>query len=147
MADVQVIGINEAKRALAEIAAEAPAMAKRAIRAGAAQLGEGMERRAPRLSDELEGTLPRSIRMRDAGVMAVDVGTSHGLADVVEHGGEITPRRAEYLWFMGDRGEVFARRVTMPAQPFIRPAVDEDRVRAAVAVKRSASKSMRRVRG
>lgn len=147
MAVVQVIGLGDAKRAIAELAADAPAMALQAIKAGGALVGEAMKRRAPRLSDDLEGTLGRSIQTRPAGRLGILVGTSHGLAGVVEFGGEITPRRAEYLHFEGRSGEVFTRRVTMPARPFVRPAVDESRVAAVAQIKRSAQRRIKRVAG
>jgi hypothetical protein len=142
---VRVEGLEQAKAALRQIAAEAPGMARRAVRAGAAQLGEGMERRAPELSDELKGSIPRSIHMRPAGPLAVDVGTDHGLAESFEYGGEITPTRKQVL-ASTEQGIVFGRQVTVPARPFIRPAVDEDRAAYAGAVRRSAERSIDRMR-
>jgi hypothetical protein len=143
--EIRVEGIPELRRKLQELASQSPEMAGRAIRAGAAVLGEGMERRAPALSDEYEGTLGESIQMRPAGQLSVLVGTDHGLARVVEDGGEITVSRRSVL-ASEEQGIVFGRSVVLPARPFIRPAVDEDRGQAVRAVRRSAQGSLQRRR-
>jgi phage gpG-like protein len=140
---VHVAGIPELQRKLQRLAADAPDLALRAVRAGAAVLGEGMERRAPTLSDEWEGTIARSIHMKPAGPTAVLVGTNHGLAAIFENGGEITANKKRVL-ASEEQDAVFGRTVIIPAQPFIRPAVDEDRGKAIAAVKRSATRSLQR---
>lgn len=142
---VSIDGFASLQRKLAQLEAEAPEMARRAVRAGGAVLGEGMERRAPALSDELEGSIGRSIHMKPAGATAVDVGTYHGLAAIFEDGGEITTNKKRVL-ASKEQGLVFGRTVVIPAQPFIRPTVDEDRGKAIASVRRSAQRSLQRRR-
>lgn len=55
------------------------------------------------------------------------VGTNVEYAKIQEYGGTITPKSSARLHFFLDDGtEVFARSVTIPAQPYLRPAVDEE---------------------
>lgn len=141
---IRVDGVPEVKRQLAKLAAEAPSMVGRAVRAGGARLGEGMERRAPKLSDQLEGTVGESIQTRRVSDTEILVGTDHGLARTFEDGGEVTPSRRRVL-ASREQDVVFGRRVVIPARPFVRPAVDEDRRDVAAAVQRSAVKSLNKV--
>lgn len=147
MITMQIDGLDDARRAFSRIAEAAPAAAKTAVRAGAARLGDGMRRRAPRLSGDLEGTVGRSVLMRDDGPLSVRVGPTHGLAATLEYGGEITPSRRSVLAFEVRGQEVFARSVTMPARPFVRSAVDEGRDVALAQVARSAGRLIREAAG
>lgn len=140
---VRIDGLDNVGRSFTRLASDAPDMAKQSVKAGAARLGKGMEQRAPELSGEMKGTVGRSVVMEDDGPMSVRVGPKHGLARILEDGGEITPTRADMLVFVGRSRFVRARRVTMPAAPFVRPAVDEDRGAAQRAVQVSAARRLR----
>lgn len=48
-------------------------------------------------------------------------------ARIHEYGGIITPQRARVLAFEVDGKMIFARRVTIPARPYMRPAYDSKR--------------------
>lgn len=145
VAEVYIDGIEQVQNALGSILLGTPEMTQRALRAGGAVIGAAMERRAPELSDEMKGTLARSIHMRTLNDQAIWVGTVHGLAPIFEFGGEITPTKREYLRFLGEAGEIYMRQVTIPAQPWLRPAVDESRSAAQAAIKRSAERSLKRL--
>lgn len=140
MSGVQIIGLERARREIAKIAKDAPDVALRSVRAGAALLGEEMARRAPELSDDMAGTVGRSVAMVADGPTSVRVGPRHGLARTIEDGGEITPTSAQTLAF----DDTFAERVVMPARPFVRPAVDERKAAAVERVRQSARRAYTR---
>lgn len=62
------------------------------------------------------------------------VGTNLVYARIQELGGEITGKRGGLLTFLGDSGWVRVRSVTIPAQPYLRPAFDAMQAPAAVQV-------------
>jgi hypothetical protein len=144
-AGVQIVGLDQAQRKLAALAAALPQVGGTAVRAAGARMGEAMEERAPDLSDDFEGSIARSIHTERVSPTEVLVGTRHGLGPIFEYGGEITPDEAERLRFEGRGGDVvYAPRVIIPAQPFIRPAVDEQKGEAGQAAERAAMRSLRR---
>lgn len=69
-----------------------------------------------------------------------DIGTNLEYARIQEFGGTIVPTNGPFLRWVNDAGEeVFARSVTIPAKPYLRPAFDtkqDDAVRAMAAVLR-----------
>ncbi len=78
------------------------------------------------------GTLARSIHMEVADSSAnsaeVDVGTDVVYAAIHEFGGVITPKKAKMLHWISPAGEdIFAHSVHIPARPYLRPAMDENR--------------------
>ena len=75
------------------------------------------------------GNLFNSLRVQEVGAWHALVGTSGVIyAAIHEFGGVITPKRAKYLSWIGKGGErVFAKRVKMPARPYLRPAFDENK--------------------
>lgn len=54
------------------------------------------------------------------------IGTNAVQARIHEFGGVITPKRAKFLHFFVDGDEVFAKRVVIPARPWLRPAIDQN---------------------
>jgi len=77
------------------------------------------------------GRLRNSIGSKMIGREAVDVGSLTEIARVVyaaihEFGGEINPKNAKMLSWIGKDGKrVFAKKVVMPASPYVRPAIDK----------------------
>lgn len=56
----------------------------------------------------------------------VEFGPHKVYAAIHEFGGVILPTKGPYLWFIGKDGKlVRTKSVTMPARPYIRPALDE----------------------
>jgi len=83
------------------------------------------------------GNLIGSIQIYDKMPFSVMVG-SRGViyAAVHEFGATISPKRAKMLSWIGESGErIFAHKVVIPARPYLRPAVDENKsaVEAAIA--------------
>lgn len=115
---------------------------ERALTAGALIIQNAAKENAPHRS----GTLRRSIHigghedLNPDGIggqvpgpevaptaVSVYVGTDLEYAAMQEFGGTIVPRNAARLHFtLADGTEVFARRVTIPAHPYLRPAMDEN---------------------
>lgn len=118
-----------------------------AVVTGALVLQNGGKRRAPRRTS----TLRRSIHIgghqdlnpdrgavtarggnavpepeRTSRGVTVYVGTNLEYAAIQEFGGTIKPRRAKALVFRIGSDLVFAQRVRIPAQPYMRPTADED---------------------
>lgn len=75
-----------------------------------------------------DGNLRNSIQSQRTGTARWIVGTNVEYAAMQEFGGTIVPRRAPYLVFRGrDGGLVFAKSVTIPAQPYMTPAAEHVR--------------------
>jgi HK97 gp10 family phage protein len=77
------------------------------------------------------GNLMNSINIEtdhaDAHSAAVNVGTNVIYAVIHEFGGIIRAKNAPYLHFVIDGRHIFTKVVHMPARPYMRPAVDENR--------------------
>lgn len=48
-------------------------------------------------------------------------------ARIQEFGGTIRPRKAKLLHFFIDGKEIFAKKVTLPARPYLKPAIDDNK--------------------
>lgn len=74
------------------------------------------------------GALSRSITVTDApGELAAAVGTSMIYGAIHEFGGVITPIHGDVLAWEEPEGEWhFARSVTIPARPYLHPALDDN---------------------
>lgn len=144
----KVKGIKGLSAKLKALGIDAERGAEKALVAGGLILQNGMKIRAPKKS----GNLRRSIHIgghegeapdfsanvekrgrnrvpqpvRSGGKSKIYVGTDVEYAAIHEFGGEIRPRRARVLRFKIDGEWVQARRVRIPARPYVRPTVDED---------------------
>lgn len=128
-----VIGGEELRRKLAALsAALAEESLGAALTAGADLVVNAAKQRAPYRT----GTLRRAIHSRvtasrdeataEIGVHQDGEGAIVPYAAQVEFGGTIVPRTAKALhWVDKDGNEHFARSVTQPARPYLRPAFDE----------------------
>lgn len=54
-------------------------------------------------------------------------GTNIEYGAITEYGGDIVPVNSQFLRFVVNGQEVFTKRVTIPAQPYLRPAFDTKR--------------------
>lgn len=71
------------------------------------------------------GNLVNNIDVKREGKIVLVGAWATIYAKIHEFGGIITPRRAKLLHFFVDGAEVFTKRVSIPARPYLRPAVDE----------------------
>lgn len=128
--DMQVV-LGEKLRAMQS---RSPEMVHRAIAKGLAAAGAAVKTRALHLvyaghPEHLEGD---SGRLRQSIISEVDgrlarVGSNVIYARIHELGGTIVAKTARALRFQVDGEWVVARRVTIPARPYLRPALAESR--------------------
>lgn len=125
---VRVRNLKSLDRKLAALGKLAQAdVLERALHAGAQEIRNSAQEKAPFLT----GTLRRSIHSETAeksgSRVRVLVGTDLEYAAMQEFGGTIVPKSARRLVFEVDGKKVFARKVTIPAHPYLRPAFDEQK--------------------
>lgn len=133
---VDVIGEEELQRKLRLLeAAVQGAQLAAAVTAGAELVQNAAKIKAPFRT----GTLRRSIHTETVSVAPTraeaTVGTDVVYAKQVEFGGTIRPKKAKMLHWTDESGEHFARSVTQPARPYLRPAFDEEGDNAGVEVR------------
>ena len=145
---VTVKGIKGLSKELKTLGVDVERKTEQAAVAGGLVLQNGMKQRAPRRTR----TLARSIHIgghegqapdfstggensgrtqvpqpeRSKGRVKIYIGTDLVYAAIQEYGGEIRPRRAAFLRFQIDSEWVMARRVRIPAQPYVRPTFETD---------------------
>lgn len=104
--------------------------AERALMAGGLPIQNAAKGKAPKLT----GTLSRSIHMEadpsGGGLASIKIGTDVIYAAIHEFGGVITPVQAKLLHFVINGEDIFAKQVHMPARPYLRPALDEQKAAA-----------------
>lgn len=127
---IEVEGREEMEAKLARIGgAVAKTIAKNAVDEGAAVIQFHAQLNARNVfSSRQTGALRNSIRtesrMTATGAEA-EVGPHVVYARIQEFGGTIRPVRASRLHFQIDGRDIFAKQVTIPARPYMRPAVQE----------------------
>lgn len=125
---VRVRNLKSLERKLAALGKLAQGdVLEKALHAGAQEIRNSAQEKAPYLT----GTLRRSIHSETAeksgARVRVLVGTDLEYAAMQEFGGEVLPRTAKRLVFEVEGKLVFARKVTIPAHPYLRPAFDEQK--------------------
>ncbi len=107
-------GLSEYLEKLAQAKEDVDRIADQALEAGGDVLLQGMDQRVPKLTGNLRSKLKRSEPTRDGNFHSVTVGLGADTdAETLRYGGA-----QEYGW--GGH----------PAQPYIRPAIDEDMKKA-----------------
>lgn len=105
------------------IAALEPPLITDALDEGAFLLEQGARRRAPVRTGALRGSIDTEFH----GAYAFEVGPNQPPYDVVqEYGAVIKPRRAKALRFEIGGEVIFAKRVVVPARPYMEPTYVED---------------------
>jgi HK97 gp10 family phage protein len=101
--------------------------AERALLAGGLPIQNAAKGKAPKLTN----TLGRSIHMetieKPGTLAAIKIGTKEKYAATHEFGGIISARNATFLHFVIQGEEIFVKSVHMPARPYLRPAMDEQK--------------------
>ncbi len=89
---------------------------------------EGMAKtNAPIRTGRLRGSIRVTGPGGGAGGWSGKVGPHTVYANIQEFGGVIVPKRVRFLHWVDASGSHFARKVTIPAHPYMRPAVGEAR--------------------
>lgn len=145
---VTVKGIQGLSRKLKALGIDVGRKTEQAAVAGGLILQNGMKQRAPRRTRNLarsihigghedqapdfstggerrgKNQVPAPERSKNR--VKIYIGTNLIYAAIQEYGGEIRPRRAAFLRFQIDSEWVMARRVRIPAQPYVRPTFEAD---------------------
>lgn len=131
---VRVEGGRELARSLTKLGDGVADALELAIGAGGHVIRDAASRNAPKKT----GTLARSITVHTTATRTsaeAEVGTNLDYARIQELGGTVRPVHARLLHWVDDAGEdIYARSVTIPAHPYLRPAFDENEDAAADAV-------------
>lgn len=124
---VKLVGTDRLLRKLRDLGDGMAEALEAATQTGALVVQNAAKEKAPYRT----GTLRRSIHMettkRTRDEVEVAVGTDLEYAAIHEFGGTITPKTAKKLHFFVDGEEVFADEVQIPARPYLRPALDENK--------------------
>lgn len=127
---IEIEGADELERKLASLErAAGTRIAKDAVGEGGGVIQFYAQKNAlSTFSSRQTGALRNSIivesRATDTGAEA-EIGPHVIYGRIQEFGGTIRPVRAKRLHFVIDGQDVFARQVTLPARPYLRPAVDD----------------------
>jgi HK97 gp10 family phage protein len=115
---VSTKGLAESLEALAQLGKNIDAIAPAALLAGGQVLKEGMQRRVPKDTHNLEDHIVIDGPHQDGNFHYLEVGVIHADAETARYG-----NAQEY------------GTSSMPAQPYIRPTVDADKGKASRAMK------------
>lgn len=151
-----VRNLDSLERKLKQLAALARAdVLESALTAGAQEIRNAAVEKAPgpgngnTRNPPPTGTLRRSIHTetdeKSDTRVSVLVGTNLEYAAMQEFGGVVVPRVAKMLAFMVDGKLVFAKSVTIPAHPYLRPAFDEQRGAAVDIFRKSMGDQIRHI--
>lgn len=80
------------------------------------------------------GDFMRRIDVMSATPRKAVYGTDHPGAKLQEFGGTVVPKKAKVLHFFVNGEEVFARKVTVPARPYMRPSADQNQAEIQIAI-------------
>lgn len=133
---MRIEGGADLSRKLKALGADLSDALELAVGAGGHVIRDAASRRAPKKT----GTLARSITVHTTSTprsAEAEIGTNLEYARIQELGGTVRPVHARLLHWVDDSGDdIFARSVTIPARPYLRPAFDENQAAAAAAIGR-----------
>lgn len=128
---IEIEGSDELARKMAHLSkAVRTSIAKDAVDEGGAVIAFHAQLNARnKFSDRQRGQLRNSIRVESqttpTGAVA-EIGPHTVYARIQEYGGTIYPRRANMLHWVDENGQDhFAKSVTIPARPYLRPAAED----------------------
>ena len=122
-----IIGLGEFKAQLGRISKSMRgAMLAKAATSGLVLVQNVAAQKAPKRTRDLARSIHTEILdQKDTSVEAA-VGTDKVYAAIQEFGGVVVPKKARLLHWVDEAGnDVFARKVTIPPHPYLRPAWDE----------------------
>lgn len=137
---VEMVGLNEFKAQLGRLTgATSGHMLGQAGTAGLLLVQNAAKQKVPKRTRTLSRSIHTEVLEERASYAEVATGTDLEYAAIQEFGGVIMPKKAKMLhWVDRETGEdVFAHSVTIPAQPYLRPAWDENKDAMIEAVKSS----------
>lgn len=128
---VRVRNLDRLDRKLAALSRLAQGdVLEQALHAGAQEIRNAAQDKAPYLTGTLRRSIHSETTEKSGTRVVVQVGTDLEYAAMQEFGGEIVPKNAKRLVFEVDGKKVFAKKVAIPAHPYLRPAFDEQKSQA-----------------
>lgn len=118
-----------------------------ALQAGAQPIRNSAIDKAPYLTGTLRRSLHTETVEKRGKKVRVLVGTNLEYAAMQEFGGTVTPKQAKMLAFEVGGKLVFAKRVTIPAHPYLRPAFDEQKGEAVKQFRLAVADQVRAIAG
>lgn len=127
---IDLEGADELERKLSKLSkAAATTIAKDAVDEGGAVIQFNAQLNARDVfSDNQRGQLRNSIRVESnttATGAEAEIGPHVIYGRIQEYGGTIRPVHAQFLHWVIDGKDVFAKKVTIPARPYLRPAAED----------------------
>lgn len=126
---MEVRGTRELRAAIDKIGDEFERELEAAVRSGALIVQNNAKSRAPYRTGNLRRSIHMETTERSREHVQVEVGTDLEYAAIHEFGGVITPKKAKALHFFIGAKAIFTRAVHMPARPYLRPALDENKAK------------------
>ncbi len=143
-----VLNLDRLERKLQRLAALARAdVLENALTAGALEIENAAKDKAPYLTGTLRRSLHTETDEKSGSRVSVLVGTDLEYAAMQEFGGVVVPKNAPMLAFEVEGQVVFAKKVTIPAHPYLRPAFDEQRGAAVDVFRKSMGDQIRAIAG
>lgn len=106
-----------------------------AVTAGALPIQNAAKQNAPKKHRILADSIHTEVIEADDNHAVAEIGTNVVYAAIQEFGGTITPKTAKMLhWVDDDGNDIFAHSVTIPAHPYLRPALAEHQADAISAI-------------
>lgn len=125
---VRIRNLDRLDRKLQRLSAAVQAdVLERALHAGAQEILNSAQEKAPYQTGNLKRSLHSETTDKSGSRVVVVAGTDVEYAAMQEFGGTIVPKVANMLAFEVKGKLVFAKSVTIPAHPYLRPAFDEQK--------------------
>ena len=130
----RMLGVGQLKAKLQRMGQAASADSlEAAVTGGALLVKNEAQRLAPKLTTTLARGITIVLKFKSATRAVVSISTSNiPYAKIQEFGGTILPKRGKFLVFPAPDGKtlIYARKVTLRAQPYMRPAWDTKQAEA-----------------
>lgn len=120
---------------------------ERALHAGAQEILNSAKDKAPYKTGTLRRSLHSETNEKSGARVSVLAGTDLEYAAMQEFGGTVVPTKGRFLVFEIDGKKVFARKVTIPAHPYLRPAFDEQKGEAVKVFRLAVGDQVRAIAG
>lgn len=120
---------------------------ERALHAGAEEILNSAKDKAPYKTGTLRRSLHSETGEKSGARVSVLAGTDLEYAAMQEFGGTVVPKKGRFLVFEIDGKKIFARKVTIPAHPYLRPAFDEQKGEAVKVFRLAVGDQVRAIAG
>ena len=125
---IEIVGLEALEAKLSALSeAVRGAKIEAALKSGALLIEGPAKKKAPKLTGNLARSIHTETSSSDTTAEA-RIGTNVIYAAIQEFGGTIKAKTGPFLWFKNEKGKLICvRSVDIPAQPYLRPAFDENK--------------------